>query len=183
MTGINMSSSTRRVKLTIIDLVVCAMLGAVMFCGDVLMEALPNIHLVGVLLVAYTIVFRVKALIPLYVYIGLTFLFNGFSVWTWPYAYIWTILWGTTMLIPQNIPRWVKYIVYPLNCCLHGLAFGTLYAPVQALVFHFNFEQTIAWILHGLLFDAIHASGNLVGGIAIVPVADFLAKLRKRARI
>ena len=51
------------------------MLGAIMFCSKILMEALPNIHIVGMLVMLYTVVFRVKAIIPIYIYVFLTGLY------------------------------------------------------------------------------------------------------------
>ena len=45
--------------------VLFALFGGLMFLSDLLMEALPNIHLVGVLLVVLTRVYRSGALIPL----------------------------------------------------------------------------------------------------------------------
>ena len=35
------------------------------------------------------------------------------------------------MLLPKNMPRKAAAVVYPLVCALHGLAFGTLYAPCR----------------------------------------------------
>lgn len=172
--------SREKVLSRIIELAVFAMLGALMFCSKVIMEALPNIHLLGMLTMTYTIVFRKKALIPIYIYVMLNGLYAGFSMWWIPYLYIWTILWGITMLLPRNMPQGVKCIVYPLVCCLHGLAFGALYAPVQALMFGMNFEQMIAWIISGLSFDIVHGIGNIFVGMLILPLSDLLGVLVKK---
>ncbi len=154
-----------------------ALLGALMFVSKVVLEFLPNIHLLGMLTMTYTLVLRKKALIPIYVYILLNGLYAGFNLWWLPYLYIWTVLWGVTMLLPQDMPKGIACIVYPLVCCLHGLAFGTLYAPAQALMFHLNWEQTLAWIVAGLPWDLVHGIGNLAAGLLIVPVSDILKKL------
>ena len=164
-------------KLTIYDLVLFAMLGALMFCSKIVMEALPNIHLLGMLTITYTLVFRAKALIPIYLYVGINGLFSGFSMWWVPYLYIWTILWGVTMLLPRNMPRKIGLVVYPLLCALHGLAFGLLYAPAQAVMWGLNFEQTLAWITAGIPFDVIHCVGNFAVGLLILPLSDLLQKL------
>ena len=155
------------------------MLGALMFCSKLVMEALPNIHLLGMLTMTYTITYRRKALIPLYVYVLLNGVYAGFSMWWVPYLYIWTILWGVTMLLPTRMPKPVACVVYPLVCGLHGFAYGTLYAPAQALMFGFNAKQTFAWIIAGLPFDVIHGIGNLCVGILIVPLSTLLTKLSK----
>lgn len=166
-------------NLSIQEICLFAILGALMFISKILMEALPNIHLLGMLTITYTIVFRKKALIPIYVYVLLNGLFAGFNSWWIPYLYIWTVLWGVTMLLPKNMPQWVACVVYPLVCALHGLFFGVLYAPIQAIMFKFTFEQTLAWITAGLAFDIFHTVGNLVVGLLIFPLSEVLKKLVK----
>lgn len=155
------------------------MLGTVMFVSKVIMEFLPNIHLLGMFTMTYTIVFRKKALIPIYVYVLLNGIYAGFNMWWIPYLYIWTILWAVTMLLPRNMSKKAKCIVYPIVCCLHGLLFGTLYAPAQALMMGLNFKATIAWILAGLPWDAVHGAGNLVAGFLVYPLSELLIKLTK----
>lgn len=161
------------------EICIFAVLGTLMFCSKIVMEVLPNIHLLGMFIMVYTVTYRAKALIPIYVFVFLTGLYTGFSMWWIPYLYIWAILWAITMLIPQSIPTKVACVVYPIVCALHGLAYGTLYAPAQALMFGFNFEQTIAWIVSGLPFDALHGVGNLFAGMLIVPLSKTLKKLTK----
>lgn len=159
------------------ELVVFALLGSFMFISKLLMEGLPNVHLLGMLTISYTVVYRVKALIPIYVYIFLNGLYAGFNLWWVPYLYIWAVLWALTMLIPKKLSYKAGAIVYPLLCGLHGLAFGTLYAPAQAIMYGLSFENTIRWIIAGLPWDLIHAGGNLAAGLLIVPTVKILRKL------
>ena len=157
------------------------MLSSIMFCSKLVMEALPNIHLLGMLTMAYTIVLRKKALIPIYGYVMLNGLYAGFTMWWVPYLYIWTVLWAVTMLLPRKMPRAVKCVVYPAVCCIHGLLFGLMYAPAQALILGFNFEQTIAWVTAGAAFDVLHGVGNLIAGLLVLPVSELLGKLVRRS--
>lgn len=163
------------------DLAVFAMLGTILFCGDILMEWAPNIHFVGALIVTYTVVYRVRALIPLYVYVFLNGVYSGFGLWWIPYLYIWTILWGIAMLLPRHMPRRVAIPVYMITCALHGLAFGALYAPFQALAFGLDFSGMLAWIAAGLPFDLIHAWGNLAVGALVVPLSELLRRLERQS--
>ena len=156
------------------------MLASVMFASKMAMEALPNVHLVGVLTIVYTIVYRYKALIPIYVYVLLNGIIAGFNLWWVPYLYIWTLLWAATMLLPRNMPRVVKLVVYPVICTLHGALFGVLYAPAQAIMFGLTFEETIAWIGAGLGFDIVHAVSNFALGFLIYPTSELLFKLSKK---
>ena len=161
------------------ELVLFAMLGMIMFVSKLVMEFLPNLHLLGMLTMVYTLTFRTKALVPIYVYVFVNGLYAGFATWWVPYLYVWTVLWGITMLLPRRMPRWLCCVVYPLVCGLHGLVFGILYAPAQALLFGLNWKMTIAWIVAGLPFDAIHAVGNVLAGLLIVPMAELLKKLNR----
>jgi uncharacterized membrane protein YgdD (TMEM256/DUF423 family) len=156
-----------------------AMLGTLMFCSKLVMEALPNIHLLGMLTMVYTLVYRKKALIPIYIYVVLNGAFAGFNAWWVPYLYIWTVLWALTMLLPKNMPRWLAAAVYPLLCGLHGFAFGALYAPAQAIMFGLDLEGMLAWIVAGLPFDLIHGVGNFAVGLLVLPLSTLLAKLEK----
>ncbi len=49
-------------KLTIRETAIFGMLGAVMYASKMVMEFLPNVHLLGVFTVAFTVVYRKKAL-------------------------------------------------------------------------------------------------------------------------
>lgn len=161
-------------KLNIKEIAVFGMLGGVMYASKVLMDVLPNIHLIGVFIVALTVVYRFKALYPIYIFVLLTGLFNGFGTWWIPYLYIWTVLWGATMLLPKNLPTKAAPFIYMGICGLHGFLYGTLYAPFQAIVFHLSFKSTIAWIVAGLPFDFIHGISNIICGLLIVPLIKTL---------
>ena len=157
------------------------MLSAILFCSKLLMEWAPNIHFIAMFIISFTLVYRWKALIPIYIFVLLTGVYGGFNVWWVPYLYIWLPLWGITMLLPRKMPKGVKAVVYPIVCALHGLAFGVLYAPAQAIMFGLNGEQTLAWILSGVGFDLIHGISNLVVGTLILPLSLLLKKLIDRA--
>jgi energy-coupling factor transport system substrate-specific component len=174
--------SLQKKRRLLFEITVFPMLAAIMFCSKLLMEALPNIHIVGMLCMLYTVIFRVKALIPIYLYVFLTGLYAGFDIWWIPYLYIWAILWAFTMLLPKNMPRAAAIVVYSVVCGLHGFLYGTLYAPAQALLFGLNFEQMLAWIAVGFPFDVIHCISNLCTGLLIYPLSELLKKLMARSR-
>jgi energy-coupling factor transport system substrate-specific component len=174
-----MNRRTTRVISNAREICIFSMLGAIMYISKIVMEALPNIHLLGVLTVSYTVVYRKRALIPIYIYVMLNGVFSGFNMWWLPYTYIWTILWGIVMLLPQNMNRKIAIPIYSVVCGIHGFAFGTLYAPAQALMFGFNFKQMIAWIVAGLPFDMIHGFSNMAFGFLALPLSELLKKLSK----
>ncbi len=166
-------------KLSTREIAVFSMLGAVMYASKMIMEIAPNIHLLGVFTIAFTVVYRKKALYPIYIYVLLNGIFCGFAAWWIPYLYVWTILWGAVMLLPGNIPGKLRPVVYMAVCAVHGFLFGTLYAPAQAVLYGLSFKGMIAWIVAGLPFDFIHGVSNFVCGIMIVPVISVVRLAEK----
>ncbi|MCI8358395.1 MAG: hypothetical protein HFI51_09665 [Lachnospiraceae bacterium] len=161
-------------KLTIREIVVFGMLGSIMYASKFIMELLPNIHLLGVFTVAFTVVYRKKALYPIYTYVILNGMFCGFATWWIPYLYLWTILWGAVMLLPRQMPKKIRPFVYMAVCAAHGFLYGTLYAPAQAVLFGLSLKGTAAWIIAGLPWDFIHGVSNFFCGILIMPIVSVL---------
>lgn len=166
-------------KLTTREIAVFAMLGSLMYASKILMEVAPNIHLLGVFTVAFTVVYRKKALYPIYVYVFLNGMLCGFAAWWVPYLYIWTVLWGFVMILPKNMPKKIRPVVYMAVCAAHGFLFGTLYAPAQALLYGLSLKGTLAWIAAGLPWDMLHGVSNFFCGILIMPIVSALKMSEK----
>lgn len=166
-------------KLTTRELTIFAMLGAAMYASKMIMEFAPNIHLLGVFTIAFTIVYRKKALYPIYIYVLILGLFNGFSTWWIPHLYVWAVLWGVTMLLPKKLPQKSEALIYMILCAMHGFLYGVLYAPTQAVLYGLNLKGTIAWIVSGLPFDMLHGISNFFCGILIVPLIRTLRLAEK----
>ena len=168
-------------KITIREITVFAMLSAVMFASKVAMEGIPNVHLLGTFVVAFTLTYRKKALLPIYGYVFVNGIWEGFSPFGWlPELYLWLILWGLVMLLPKKMPKVMAPIVYMLVSCLHGLFFGVLYSPVYALFSGMGWDRVWLWILAGLPFDLLHGMGNFALGTLILPIATLLKRLDKK---
>jgi len=170
-------------KLTIREIAVFGMLGAMMYASKIVMELAPNIHLLGVFTVAFTVVYRKKALYPIYIYVILNGIFCGFATWWIPYMYLWTVLWAATMLLPQKMPKKIQPFVYMIINACHGFLFGTLYAPAQAILYGLSLNGMIAWILAGLPWDFIHGMSNFFCGLLIVPLIHVLRKFENSVNL
>ena len=168
-------------RLDLRHLVIFSMLGTLMFASKQIMEVLPNVHMLGMLTMVYTLVYRKLALIPIYLFIFLEGIYAGFGLWWIPYLYLWAVLWGATMLLPKRMPAAVQVPVYMIVCALHGLCYGTLYAPFQCYAFlGGDWSKIPAWIAAGLPWDVTHALGNLAMGTLIVPLTALLRKLERQ---
>ena len=157
-------SRRKKALLTIYEIAVFGMLGALMMVSDILMNIIPNVHLVGVMIVLL---------------IGLV---EGAGLW-FIYCYVWAILWGMVMLLPKRMPKWLAPIVYALVCGLHGFAFGFLLIPYQMTLVSFTFKQALVWWQFGFLTaDIPHGIGNMVGSTLVVPLVTLIRKLDRRVR-
>ena len=58
-------------KLSVKEIALFGMLGALMYASKMALEFLPNVHLLGVFTISMTVVFRKKALYPIYVFVFL----------------------------------------------------------------------------------------------------------------
>lgn len=168
-------------RLNIREITIFAMLGSLMYASKIIMEITPNIHLLGVFTIAFTVVYRKKALYPIYIFVLLNGMFSGFAAWWIPYLYVWTVLWGMTMLLPKKLPKRAAPLIYMSVCAAHGFLFGTLYAPAQAVLFGLSFQGMAAWIIAGLPWDFLHGVSNFFCGILIVPVISALRLAEKNS--
>ena len=182
-----MNSDTQKRKvqkpLTVYEISVFSMLGAIMYCSKIILEWAPNVHLLGMFTMAFTIVYRKKALVPIYVFVMLLGVLNGFNGWWVPYIYLWTVLWGVTMLLPKNMPQKIAVIVYAIVCSLHGFLFGILYAPAQAIMFGLDFKGLITWISAGAVFDTVHGISNFFAGFLVIPMTALLRRVDKSVSV
>ncbi len=163
-------------KLKLKELILFTMLGTIIFVTN-LMCFIPNTYTVGLFTAVYTVVYRHKALIPLYIYILLEGVYSGFQLWWMPYLYIWTVLWAAMMLIPKDIPDKIAVPVYSIVPAIHGLLFGVLYVPLQAFLSGFNAKGILLWIIGGLPDDLTKAVSNLILGVLVLPLSRLLKKI------
>ena len=160
------------------EIVIFAMLGAILFIGDILMEWAPNVHPITVLVIVYTVVYRRKAIIPIIIYITLQAVFFG-GLWLVPYCYIFPLYHFIALFIPKKLSGVKAQVCYSVLSVLFGLAFGILYAPWQAVMFMktLDFGKIFAWVAAGFPYDVIHAVGNFAASFLAIPLIKLLNKI------
>lgn len=138
------------------DVCLMAMMGVVLVVSKEALAFLPNVELVSLLTILFTLVFRKRVIGALGVFLLLEGLLYGFGSWWVMYLYIWPLLALLTWLF-----RWMKRgWQWAVFSGLFGLAFGTLCALVYLPVG--GFPMMLAWIAGGLYFDFLHAGGNFL---------------------
>lgn len=140
------------------ELTVYAVLAVILLLGQVALAPLPNIEIVSLLVIVYSTVYRWKTLIILYVFALLEGVLFGFGIWWISYLYVWTILMTLSILLAPVLKD--RSFLWAGLAGLFGLAFGSLTAIPYLFTGGPSFA--IAYIISGLMFDLLHAGGNLV---------------------
>ncbi|MBP5256634.1 MAG: hypothetical protein J6Z80_06235 [Clostridia bacterium] len=167
-------------KLTVREIVLFAIFGSMMFVLKQI-EVVPNFHPIALFIATMTLVYGAKALIPTYVFVFLEGLYAGFGIWWFPYLYIWVPVCLAVLILPRKMKKAKAVALVSLVCGLHGMLYGTLYAPYQCIVFFGgNLKLMFLWILSGLPYDAMHMVGNLILSFLAVPLASVICRLDKR---
>ena len=162
-------------KLTLGEMCLFGMLGALTFAAKYAMSALPNIEPVSLMVMLFAVTFGIKALFPIYLYVGMEILFFGLGLWNFNYLYIWAIL--------AVIAWFVRRMEHPLGWAMlsgvYGLLFGLLCAPVDAVIGGFAYAGA-KWV-SGIPFDLAHCAGNFVIALLLFkPMRKLLCKLNQR---
>ena len=151
-----MRPARKRPLLTAGELTLFSLLAALMVALQVALMALPNVELVSLLTVLYTRRYEKKALIILYVFVLAEGLIYGFGLWFVNYLYVWTVLWGLTLLFRrmEDLVGWVILLG------AYGLGFGLLCAIPY--VFIGGPGYAVSYFISGIPFDLTHGLANAV---------------------
>ena len=159
-------------KLTIREITLFAVLGAMMFALQVVMAPLPNIEPVSLLVMIFAAVFGWKALYPVYVFVVMEILFYGISTWNIYYLYVWAVLAFAAILMRKQ----TQPLAWALLSAVYGLMFGALCGIVDIFIGGFGYAAA-KWV-SGIPFDLLHCGGNFVIALIIFrPLRRALEKL------
>ena len=174
---LNNKMLTGSTKIKLRELVVLTVFGVIIFLSKLLLEFLPNFHLITMFIITLTVVYKAKALISINIFVFLTIFLNGLNLWTIPYLYIWLYPFILTLILPKRLSDKASFVLYIIIAVSHGFLYGTLYAPFQSLAFGLNFKATIAWIITGLPWDFAHGVYNGLISVLILPLTKLLKKI------
>ena len=167
----------RASKLTVREMVLFAVLGAMTFALKMCMAALPNIEPVSLFVMVFAAVFGWKALYPTYVYVALELVTWGPGTWNINYLYVWGILAVLALLLRKSD----QPLAWAMLSGVFGLAFGLLCAPVDIAMGGVSFAVS-KWV-SGIPFDVAHCLGNFfIALILFKPLRMLLEKLYARMK-
>lgn len=159
----------------LLEMIVLALLGALMFGAKMAMAGLANIEPVSILIIVYTAVFGRKALWAVYIYVMLELLLWGIGLWNINYLYVWLVLY----VLCRVFRRMETPLGWALLSGAFGLGFGLLCAPVYCVSGGWAFG--VSWWISGIPFDVVHCVGNFCMALALwKPLTRGLSRLKNR---
>lgn len=162
-------------KLTVKELVLIALLSALLLVSQVGLAFLPNIEVISLLVILYTLFFKKKTLYIIYIFALLEGLIYGFGIWWIMYLYVWTILWGIALLFRTE----KNPVIWAFISGFFGLFFGTLCSVPYFITG--GVSMGLSWIASGLMMDIIHGVGNFF--VALLLFKPLYAAFQKVYRI
>lgn len=156
------------------DIVIIGMLSAMLFTVQVALAAFPNIELVSLFIILYTLVCGRKTVYTIYVFALLEGVLYGFGLWWYGYLYIWTILYLVTCIFKQ-----VKIAQFwAIIAGLFGLLFGALYSIPYFILG--GIGAGISYWIAGIPFDLIHGVSNFIVTLVLFrPLYYVLSKFKE----
>ena len=158
--------------LSIREIVLFGVLGALTFALQVVMGPLPNIEPVSLLVMLFMVIFGWKGLFPVYIFVAMEILFYGLGVWNAYYLYVWLVLAMAAMAM--------RSMTHPLGWAILSAAFGLLFGALCGIadVFIGGFGYAVTKWIAGISFDLLHCGGNFVIALVLfVPLRKLLEKL------
>ena len=159
------------------EIVLFGMLGALTFALQVVMAPLPNIEPVSLLTMLFAVTFGWKSLYCVYTFVAMEILFHGIGLWNINYLYIWTVLAIAAIMLRKmdSVFGWA------LLSGVFGLCFGALCGIVDIFIGGFGYAAA-KWV-SGIPFDLLHCGGNFA--IALIlwkPLQKLLVRLTSQIR-
>lgn len=141
-------------KLTVREMVLFSILGAMTFAAKYVMSFLPNIEPASLMVMLFAVVFGKKWVYPTYLYVAMEILFYGINLWSINYLYIWAVLAVVALLLKdmQSAFGWA------MVSGVFGLLFGALCGIVDVFIGGVSYAVT-KWV-SGIPFDIAHCFGN-----------------------
>lgn len=117
---------------------------------------LPNVELVTLLIILYTLVFGKKVFYAIAAFILLEGCLYGFGIWWVMYVYVWPLLAFLAHLFRRQKSVWFWSILSGA----YGLFFGA-FCAVPYFFIH-GWHAAVIWWTAGIPYDLIHCGSNVV---------------------
>lgn len=162
-------------KLSVKDIALIGIMTATLIASKMALAVLPNIEIVSLLIIVFTLTFGFKVFYSIIIFICIETFIWGMGLWSIMYLYTWPLLAITTYLFRKQDSVWFWSIVSGI----FGLFFGALGSILYLIIG--GVRTAFAWWIAGIPWDIVHCFGNFV--LALVLYRPLMATLRKLKRL
>ncbi len=159
-------------KISVREIALFGVLGALTFAAKYVMSWLPNIEPVSLMVMLFAVTFGKKCVYPIYLYVAMEILFYGINLWSINYLYVWAIL---------ALAAWLcRGMTHPLAWAVLSGAFGLLFGALCGIVDIFigGLGYAAAKWVSGIPFDLAHCLGNFFLALVLFcPLRQLMERL------
>lgn len=134
----------------------------------------PNVELVTLLVILYSIHFGKKALSAIFAFVGIECLIWGLGLWVIMYLYIWPLLSIVVQIFRKQKSVWFWSIL----AGIYGLLFGALCSIPYFFIG--GIRTAVTWWIAGIPYDILHGISNfIICFILYYPLTKVLKKVER----
>ena len=128
---------------------------AILEASKLALDFLPNVEVVTLLFIVYTLFFGRKTLLIAFGFTAIECFLKGVNVWSLMYLYIWPLLIIIVFLANRKNADYVFY------CILSGI-FGLFFGMFCSIPYLFigGWSMAVTWWIAGIPYDIIHCVSN-----------------------
>ena len=134
-----------------------ALLGAILYVSKIALDFLPNVELVSLLVILYTLVFGKETFIIVTVFNLFQMIQWGIGTWLISYFYTWPLLCLITLLLKKMIKE--EFVFWSIVSGTFGLLFGSLFAILYIPI---DPAYALSYWIAGLPWDVWHGVWNFI---------------------
>ena len=138
-------------------LALLGILTAVLLGGQVALAAMPNVEIVSLLVILYSLLLGRQVFLIICGFVLLEGCLYGFGLWWVSYLYVWPLLAGIAMALGR---REQPALFWAIVSGFFGLGFGALCALPYLITG--GPAAALSYWLAGLGFDLVHCIGNFL---------------------
>ncbi len=168
--------------ITIWDIAIIGVMAATLTVGKTALAFLANIEVVTPLIIIFTLVFGLKTMYAVFIFVMLQGLQYSFGTWWIMYLYIWPLLCLITWLLRKKKSR----ELFSFVAALFGLFFGMICAVPEFVIglsaggLRAGLYAGFTWWIAGIPMDIVHCIGNAVLTFVLYePLTKILVKINK----
>lgn len=155
------------------EIALIGMMTAMLEAVKLALQAVPNVELVTLLIILFTLFLGWKTLIAVWAFVGIECVVWGIGLWTIMYVYVWPILVFFSLLLKKTNATWPYYF-------LAGF-FGLFFGAFCAIPYFFigGPSMAIAWWISGIPYDILHGISNFIVSLILFrPLHQALNRLK-----